>query len=206
MARPVESGPPLTEESLRERWIRLVDRVGARLDRFKFARERARARARLLREGRPQEILVVCTGNICRSPYAEAVLRSILAEHGMKDIQVESAGFIGPDRPAEPRGLALAGQRGFDLGSHRSRLVSIDDSSRFDLFLVMTRRHRKELVRRFRVDPDRIILLGDFDPDGGPEREIADPFGQEDEVFTRSFDQIDRSIRGLCQTLARAGE
>jgi len=194
----------LTHEPLTERLKRVFDRLRSQLDRLTHVRERARARSRLLRNGRPRGILVVCTGNICRSPYAEALLRSQLEQEGLSDIEVESAGFIGPDRPAEPRGLALAGQRGTDLSAHRSRLVRADDDTRFDLFIVMTRRHRDKLIRYFGVSPDRIALLGDFDSNGGPEREIADPFGKGDQVFEKSFGQIERSVRELTKALASA--
>jgi protein-tyrosine phosphatase len=188
---------------VRDRWQSVLDRVHAGIDRVTHRRSRARARTLLAHRERPRGILVVCTGNICRSPYAEAVLRSGLEHCGLAAIQVESAGFIGPDRPAEPRGLALAAARGVDLSSHRSRLVGPADASRFDFFLVMTRRHRDQLVGRLEVDPNRIALLGDFDTDGGPEREIADPFGLGSEVFEKSFDQIERAVEGLCDLLAR---
>jgi len=88
-----------------------------------------------------------------------------------------------------------------DLSEHRSRLVTAEDTTRFDLFLVMTRRHRDELHRRFGISLAHIALLGDFDESGAPEREIADPYGQPDQAFHKAFDQIDRSIRGFSKHL-----
>jgi hypothetical protein len=73
-------------------------------------------RDRLARMNRPRRVLVVCYGNVCRSPYLEAVLR-----RAMPDIRVESAGFVGPGRPVPPFSLAVSAERGLNLSTFRSR-------------------------------------------------------------------------------------
>src|SRR6267378_1462521 len=89
-------------------------------DRLLQHRRHLAARERLSRIDRPRSLLVVCHGNVCRSPYLEAVL-----QRAMPDVRVESAGFVGPGRPVPPFALAAAAERGLNLSTFRSRpLVS----------------------------------------------------------------------------------
>lgn len=190
---------------LRERWNGIVRRLTAFGDRLASSRHRREARLRLARQEVPRSILFVCTGNICRSPYAEARLRAVLRGTELEAVKIESAGFIGPGRPADPRGSAIALARGVDLSRHQSRLIGPADAARFDLIVAMTRQHRTDLIRRFDLEPDRVVLLGDFTlQDGGP-REILDPYGKPDHEFERVFDQIESAIQGLRQTLLARG-
>ncbi len=79
-------------------------------------------------------VLMVCLGNICRSPTAAAVLRHELALVGVTDIHVESAGTASYHQgdPADGRSVRHAKLRGVDLSSHRARAVRADDFARFD--------------------------------------------------------------------------
>ena len=189
--------------ALGDRWRTIFDSLRSRLDRLTHSRARRRARMRLDRGRLPRRILIICDGNICRSPYAEAYLRRRLQEAGRQDVEVESAGFFGPDRPANQRGSAIAKLRGVDLDNHRSRLIQGVAAPLADLVLVMTRRQRENLIRRFGVSPERVELLGDFDPTDPPRREIPDPYSRSEEFFQEVFGQIERSIQGLCATLIK---
>jgi protein-tyrosine phosphatase len=85
-------------------------------------------------------ILVVCLGNICRSPTAEVVLRDAVERAGLADrVTIDSAGtgdwHIG--NPPDPRAVAHAARRGYDLTTLRARQVSADDFERFDWILAM---------------------------------------------------------------------
>src|SRR5258708_15102197 len=83
---------------------------------------------------RPKTVLVVCNGNICRSPVAAALLARELAVHG---ITVQSAGFLGFNRPVHPAALAAAAGHGLDLADHRSRLVTADLVRSADLIVAI---------------------------------------------------------------------
>jgi len=86
------------------------------------------------------KILMVCMGNICRSPTAEGVLRHKLAAAGLSAVvTVDSAGTHGwhAGAPPDARSIAHAGRRGYDLSSQRSRQVTTADFSDFDLILAM---------------------------------------------------------------------
>ena len=95
-------------------------------------------------------ILVVCTGNICRSPTGEGVLRHIAAERGLGDrVQVASAGthdyHVG-DSP-DARTLKHASARGYDLSAQRAMQVTRDHFHQFDYILAMDRGHLRILER-----------------------------------------------------------
>ena len=98
-------------------------------------------------------VLIVCTGNICRSPTAEGVLRHKLAEQGLHErVRVDSAGLgdghVGD--PPERRAVARAGLRGYDLSALRARQFTTRDYYDFDLILGMDRGHMAALTRKMR--------------------------------------------------------
>ncbi|MGH9246015.1 MAG: low molecular weight phosphatase family protein [Acidimicrobiales bacterium] len=97
------------------------------------------------------KILVVCTGNICRSPMAEGLLRARLAERGVV-ATVSSAGLTWEGRSATPEAIRAASAYGVDLREHRSRILDPAHLADADLILAMERRHVREVVA---AAPDR---------------------------------------------------
>jgi len=156
-----------------------------------------RARARLSAAGPPERVLILCYGNICRSPYAEARLRALIDERGWPDTVVESAGFIGPGRPANDSAQRAARARNLDLAAHQSRTVNQALAQQASLLLVMTCAQARAAEREAGAAATRIELLGDFDPGEVSQRDIPDPYGEPDEVFAQVFDRIDRCLATL---------
>jgi protein-tyrosine phosphatase len=93
----------------------------------------------------PANILFVCTGNIFRSPMAEAFLGARVLELGL-DISVESAGTLDGDRVISPHVLEVIGTDGTDMAGHRSRRLDVEAVRRADLLLGMAREHVREAV------------------------------------------------------------
>jgi protein-tyrosine phosphatase len=147
---------------------------------------RARPRAR--------QVLVVCHGNICRSPIAGALLARELAPLG---IAVQSAGFIGFNRPAPDEALAAAERHDVDLSSHRSRLVTGALVRATDLMVVMDPSQRRLLCERYGCRPSDVMILGDFDPEAVETRTIRDPVDECREVFAEVYERIARCVREL---------
>lgn len=94
-------------------------------------------------------ILLVCTGNLCRSPMAEGLLRRHLDDAGIP-AEVASAGLTGEGQPADPRAAEALAARGIDLSAHRNRRLGPEHTAAADLVVAMTREHLREVAV---VDP-----------------------------------------------------
>jgi protein-tyrosine phosphatase len=151
-------------------------------------------------------ILFVCLGNICRSPTAEAVVRTLAAlEAPELGLEVDSAGTAGyhvGDAP-DPRMRAAAARRGYDLEPLRARIVEPADFERFDLILAMDRENLAVLHRRApeRVR-ERVRLFLEFAPQGDPQ-EVPDPYYGGPNGFEEVLDLIESAARGLLTDLRR---
>jgi protein-tyrosine phosphatase len=151
---------------------------------------------RLSRGDRPRRILVVCHGNICRSPYLEAVLQRALT-----GTEVSSAGFVGRGRAVPQIAISLGYKRGLDLSGHRSRPLTTPTVRSADLVIVMDADQAHNLARMFPIERARIVIAGDLDPRSGANRGITDPWNRSGDVFESSFDRLDRCAHTLATIL-----
>jgi protein-tyrosine phosphatase len=149
-------------------------------------------------------VLMVCLGNICRSPTAEAVLRAIAAREAPElRIHIDSAGtadyHIGS--PPDKRSQAAALRRGYDMSSLRARRVELADFERFDLILAMDRANFEELQRSApRAHRERVRLFLEFAPDALT-HEVPDPYYGGPNGFEEVLDLVEAASRGLLQFL-----
>jgi len=145
-------------------------------------------------------VLFVCTGNICRSPMAAGVFRTLVRRAGMTDaFTIDSAGtydgHIGA--PASLLAIEAARRRGYDIDDHRSRLLTNEDLLKFDLPLAMDRTHLAAMRWMAPRDrQDRPTLLMKFAPNIGVE-EVADPFGGPARGYEDALDLIEAACKGL---------
>ncbi len=165
-----------------------------------------RRRARRLvgaarRAGITSRIVFVCQGNVCRSPFAAALLRSLLdgaPAGGM--IEVRSAGMMAwPDRPSPPDAVAAAAARGIDLTSHRSAWLSRGDAAAATLLLVFDETNRAALLDRYPASEGKVLRLGDLAGLGA----IADPWGGSPGDYRKAYDDIARAVGALVRALGR---
>lgn len=180
------------------RWARAARHTP---DRLLHSWRRRRALARLARTAPPTRVLIVCHGNICRSPYAAGRLRSLFAAHG-RAAEVQSAGFIGPDRPSPGNAVSIAALRGVDLRPHRSQLLTPNLVREAELIVVMDARQGAALRLVFGDVRAPILVLGDLDPLPAVTRAVRDPALQPRAVFAESYDRIDRCLAALVATVA----
>jgi protein-tyrosine phosphatase len=156
------------------------------------------------------KVCFVCTGNICRSPMAEVVLRSMADEvPGLaQQLEVSSAG-TGPwheGEPMDPRAraaLAAAGYRDHGHVAHQFSRATITD---FDLIVALDRKHL-QILRSMAVargaEPDgQIMLLRQFDRGAGGALDVPDPYYGDTAEFSACLAMVEGACRGLVETLA----
>jgi protein-tyrosine-phosphatase len=167
-------------------------------DRLLHAARRRAAFVALAAHQPLRSVLVVCNGNIFRSPFAAAVLKRALGPVG---VAVDSAGFIGPGRPSPTDAVVAAARRGVDLRGHRSQLLVPELVRAADVILVMDMAQRRTISERFGRPPQDVLLLGDFDPAPIESRAIEDPVEQGPDVceavYARIEDCVGALVRGL---------
>jgi protein-tyrosine phosphatase len=152
-------------------------------------------------------VLMVCMGNICRSPTAEAVLRHKLEALGVDDrIQVDSAGTHGwhAGAPPDARSQAHAARRGYDLSALRARQLVADDFERHDHVLVMDDEnlaHVAALCPPARAGRVRRVM--DYATRHAA-REVPDPYAGGVDGFEQVLDLLEDACDGLAEQLVRA--
>ncbi|HOX20794.1 MAG TPA: low molecular weight protein arginine phosphatase [Gemmatimonadales bacterium] len=149
----------------------------------------------------PRRVVLVCTGNTCRSALAEALLRRALEARGVTDVDVSSAGTGAWEGAPASEGAYLVGlESGLDLSGHRARLLTGDVVSQSDLILTMARHHRARVLEL--GAEGRVHLVGDFAgrSDGSPE--VADPFGADLDVYRQTRDELAELMAMVAARLA----
>jgi protein-tyrosine phosphatase len=174
--------------------------------------------------GTPTTIVFVCTGNICRSPMAEVVARTMAGTTTLVDgtnlgdrLLITSAG-TGPwheGEPMDPRASAALRRADYPDHSHVAHQISTRELADIDLVVALDRRHERTL-EGLGIDPSRVELLRSFDPSfdpsasadspagtaAGTATDVPDPYYGDDAGFDDCLALITHSCRGLVDTLA----
>lgn len=149
-------------------------------------------------------ILVICTGNTCRSPMMKALLEDRILREGRKDkVAVSSAGLAALN--GEPASYGASGameRRGLTLGRHRASRLSLAMLQEADLILTMSPAHKQAILALASLLHGKVYTLGEY---AGENAEIADPYGGKPAIYEACAVQLEKilaKIWGKIGTLA----
>ncbi len=146
-------------------------------------------------------ILVICTGNTCRSPMAEAWLNARLAAY---DWWAKSAGVAAwPGQPASPEAVAAMKELDINLSAHASRPLTEELVHEADILLAMTQGHCHEILRRFPEAANKTFLLDSFG--AAPPRDVPDPYGGTLDDYRRTRGALAAALGDFLVWLADRG-
>src|SRR4051812_17195412 len=142
-------------------------------------------------------ILFVCTGNVCRSPMAEGILRYALQDRG--DYRVMSAGLGAMEgQPPSPYAVQAVRELGIDISGQRSRMLTPELVEQADYIFGMTHSHIDTVMLLYPHAAEKTFLLREFDETLDIfEKDISDPIGGSYEVYLNCRDQIEQGIASL---------
>ncbi len=134
-----------------------------------------------------KNILVVCIGNICRSPLAEGYLKQQLPA----DYKVYSAGLgVLVGKGADSKSLALAQENGLDIDQHVAQQLNESLVQQADLILVMENFQKKEIENRFPFSRGKVFTIGHWQG-----FEISDPYKKDENAFRKSWELIQSGLK-----------
>lgn len=148
-----------------------------------------------------RNILIVCTGNICRSPMAEGMLKKSLPERLKGKVAISSAGTHAlHGNMAQPHAIEVMLGAGIDIRGHRARQLSSGLVRSSDLILVMEKFHLRQVKMKSMLSPVNVRMLTAFDPGGEP-YDVPDPMGKGIAAYQASAAIIDNCVKGVCAYL-----
>lgn len=169
-----------------------------------------------------KHVLILCVGNVCRSPYGAARLvhraggssgdqkgarpgsEPFREEAAGAPLEVRSAGLMGFGNPAPDTARHVAAMRGLNLEDHASQLLTREMVQWADLIVVMDPEQGRTLEGEYGAPARRIAILGDLDPGLPDRRDIPDPLGTSELFFERAYERMDRCLDELFQLIGGA--
>ncbi|GAF65072.1 protein-tyrosine-phosphatase [Bacillus sp. TS-2] len=141
-------------------------------------------------------ILFVCTGNTCRSPMAEELLKAKAGER----FEVQSAGiFASPGYPASEGTAQVLKNRNLDIQNHQARLLTEELLDWADYVLTMTENHKSHILQQYSDEQEKIHSLSSFLGQAG---EVVDPYGGPVEIYEMTAQQLDELLNQLIHKLS----
>lgn len=144
----------------------------------------------------------VCTGNICRSPMAEGLMRHRCAEADIHSVNITSMGIHGLDNvPATREARQVCEENGVDISTHRSRPIDGEEIQDADMVFCMEPIHQKFLHAFFPWHRDKIVLLAAWPEKPNRKSSITDPMGKPIDFYRKIFDVISGHIDRVMENL-----
>ena len=145
-------------------------------------------------------ILFVCTGNTCRSPMAEALLKDMLKEKGMDHIEVRSVGIASyPGQRANPLAVQVMKEHGVPLEDHRTRQLDDELLQQADLILTMTEGHKATIQSGAPFVWNKMFTLKEYA--GMKDKDISDPYGLSEREYKLTANEIRKALKIVIEKL-----
>lgn len=143
-------------------------------------------------------ILFVCTGNTCRSPMAEAMMKSKAGN----EINVKSAGvFATNGSAASPQTIQVLTEKGIS-SNHKSSFLSQELINWATYILTMASGHKQAITTRFPEIADKVYTLKEFVSNNGMDTDISDPYGGSIDIYRETYDELEPLIDALLKKLS----
>jgi len=150
------------------------------------------------------KVLIICTGNICRSPMAEVMIRSLLTNKQREVIKLSSAGTNSPGGiSAEPYAIQAMKDFGVDITGHRSRSLKREMVLESNLILVMEHIHAQLIKKMAPHYKDKVRLLKEFGPNKAPE-DVFDPYGGSLADYQECATTIKECLQGVMSFIEKS--
>ena len=148
-----------------------------------------------------KNVLIICTGNICRSPMAVGLLRKELMGH--PEIRIISAGIIAGDgNTASSNAVEAMKEIGISIAGHRSRHLTKEVLKSSDIVIVMTQAHKLEVVHMLDAPGKEIYLIKEFSSNEHEKNmNVSDPIGESILVYTKCRDEIKLCVKNLAKKI-----
>lgn len=151
-----------------------------------------------------RRVLLVCTGNTCRSPMAAALLSQRWKQAAPeRELEVLSAGTGSvPGEPASAHAVTAMSGRGLDLTGHRSQAAAGTLLESADLILTMTTRHKDYILGNWPALAGRVYTLGEY---AGTPQDVADPFGGTLADYEATASELEHTLQAVVERVRREG-
>lgn len=150
------------------------------------------------------KILMVCMGNICRSPLAEGIMKSKMKQYGIEG-EVDSAGTISTHVGEAPdsRSCEIAMENGIDITDQRARLFRVSDFDAFDRIFVMDKKNYSNIMKIAATQEQRQkveLIMNRLRP--GSNMEVPDPFYGDRPEFEKVFQMLDATCEAIAKSMS----